>query len=75
MCWDGVSWRDELDLPVNQTFSFRFVVDGQWRVSEDYPIKGLENVMVNQIHIDETFPVSKERKPKGKQPEKKKYYF
>jgi hypothetical protein len=61
MYWDGF-WYDELQLPVNETLSFRFVVDGQWRVSEAYPKKTLDSGLVNQIQIDDGFPVASEKK-------------
>jgi hypothetical protein len=61
MSWENSTWFDEINLPVDKTVRFKFVVDGEWRVSKDYDIKKDQNGEVNEIKVDGKFPEAKFR--------------
>jgi Leucine-rich repeat (LRR) protein len=64
MFWDDKTstWYDDLDLPVNRSLTFKFVVDGQWRLSNDYPVSSDGDGQYNQIQIEDKFPAAKGKK-------------
>jgi len=62
MSYENGTWFDEINLPVDKTVRFKFVVDGEWQVSKDYEIKKDEKGMaVNEIKVDGKFPEAKIR--------------